>query len=235
MKEIKEVQALRYQVFFKEKRAKPSFRQKVFKRDFDLHDNIADHLIVIDKSKSDKIIGTYRLLRGTTAKINFGYYSENEFDLTNIKKIFSSKYILELGRSCVNSNYRTGLILKLLWYGIAKYIDVYQIKLLFGCVSFHGVNIRDIKEEIFFLRENFSLPKQIEIKSLQKSTVINEDKNLKRNVVLNDLPPLIKGYLRAGAMISQEYFVDYDFNTIDLFALVFTENINHKYKKKILH
>ncbi len=192
-------------------------------------------MIVIDKSKNNKIIGTYRLLRGTIAKINYGYYSENEFDLTNIKKLFSSKYILELGRSCVNSNYRTGLILKLLWYGIAKYIHVYQIKLLFGCASFHGVNINDVEDKIFFLRENFALPKQIEIKSLQENIFFNKINQTRGKIIFNDLPPLIKGYLRAGAMISQEYFVDYDFNSIDLCALVFTDNISHKYKKKFIN
>ncbi len=36
-------------------------------------------------------------------------------------------------------------------------------------------------------------------------------------------------------MISQDYFVDYDFNTIDLCALLFTDNISRKYKKKFLH
>ena len=41
--EIREAQALRYQVFFRENSAKPNFRQKIFKRDFDLHDRIADH------------------------------------------------------------------------------------------------------------------------------------------------------------------------------------------------
>ena len=50
-KEIKNAQALRYKIFYKEKNAKASFKQKIFKRDFDIHDSVADHLIIIDKCK----------------------------------------------------------------------------------------------------------------------------------------------------------------------------------------
>ena len=49
------------------------------------------------------------------------------------------------------------------------------------------------------------------------------------------LPPLIKGYLRVGGRISDSFFVDYDFNTIDLCVVVQTENIDEKYKNKFLH
>mgnify|MGYP001294217747 CR=1 FL=1 len=151
-KEVKAAQALRYKVFFQEKKAKANLKQKILKRDYDFHDKISDHLIIVDKNENNKLIGTYRLLRGINAKINNGYYSENEFDLSNVKRHFSSKSILELGRSCVHTNYRSGLILKLLWYGIAKYIQVYDIKLMIGCASFSGVDIKNFAEKILNLK-----------------------------------------------------------------------------------
>jgi putative hemolysin len=49
------------------------------------------------------------------------------------------------------------------------------------------------------------------------------------------LPPLIKGYLRVGGRISDSFFVDYDFNTIDLCVVVLTKNIDEKYKNKFLN
>ena len=75
------------------------------------------------------MVGTYRLLRGNFAKICKGFYTEQEFDISNLKKNFSSKDILELGRSCVHHEYRSGIILKLLWQGISKYIKIYKIKI----------------------------------------------------------------------------------------------------------
>ena len=44
-----------------------------------------------------------------------------------------------------------------------------------------------------------------------------------------------RSYLRVGGKISDSFFVDYDFNTIDLCIVVQTEAINEKYKKKFLN
>ncbi len=50
-----------------------------------------------------------------------GFYSENEFDLSAIKKLPGGK--LELGRSCVHKEYRQGNMVSLLWAGIAKLLN----------------------------------------------------------------------------------------------------------------
>ena len=140
----------------------------MFRRDFDKHDKISDHLIVIDNTKStNNVVGTYRLFRGANVRHNHSFYSEKEFDISNIKKIFSYDSILELGRSCVHKRYRSGLILKLLWIGLSKYIDIYDIKALIGCASFSGINIYKISQELELLNREYSLPKQLFIKSRQ--------------------------------------------------------------------
>ena len=60
-------------------------------------------MIVVDNNREvkDNLIGTYRLLRGNSVKLYKGFYTEQEFDISNLKKIFSNKNILELGRSCL--------------------------------------------------------------------------------------------------------------------------------------
>ena len=55
--------------------------------------------------------------------------------------------MLELGRSCVHRDYRSGIILKLLWQGISNYINNYKIKILFGCASFQGTDPEKFKNE----------------------------------------------------------------------------------------
>ena len=236
--EIKYAQSLRYSVFYKEKNAKATLSKKMLRRDYDKIDRFADHLIVIDKNRrnfQNKIIGTYRLMRGDLANQYGGFYTSTEFNLSNILQLYKNNEILELGRSCVHKKYRNGTTINLLWKAIANYISIYDIKILLGCVSFSGTNVMDFSDELGYLKRNHSLQSELSVKSLDVNIYpINNSKN--KNVsdlkLFIKLPPLIKGYLRVGGKVSESYFVDYDFNTIDLCVVVQTNDINNKYKKK---
>ena len=236
--ELKKAQALRYSVFYKEKKAKPTFPKKVMRLDYDKIDKFADHLIVIDKKRKgikNKIIGTYRLIRGDIASHFGGFYTSTEFDLTKILNLYSHTQILELGRSCVHKEYRNGITMKLLWGAIAEYIKLYDINILLGCVSFPGIDVQKFRKELSYLKNNFSLPDKMSVQSLVGSNYPTYNKiNVKESDLrtFSKLPPLIKGYLRVGGRISDSLFVDYDFNTIDLCVIVETQNIDEKYKKK---
>src|ERR1700690_1438420 len=80
--------------------------------DSDVYDTFCDHLIVKNR-QLDKVVGTYRLLRQEKAEKSFGFHSENEFDLTRIKRLRGQA--LELGRSCVDKEYRSLAVVNLLW------------------------------------------------------------------------------------------------------------------------
>ena len=234
--EIKKAQHLRYKIFFKNKKAKNKPINNLFKRDFDFYDKVSDHIIIIDNNINnyENVVGTYRLLRGNFAKIYKGFYTEQEFDISNLKKHFSNSNMLELGRSCVHTDYRSGIILKLLWQGISNYINNYKIKILFGCASFHGTDPKKFKNEFNLLRKNFCLNDDFNVKSLQKNPIhfqtLHDEK-----MVFKNLPPLIKGYLRAGGMMSKDYFIDKELNTIDFCVVVFTDQIVDRYKNKFLN
>ena len=236
--ELKKAQALRYSVFYKEKKAKPTFPQKMMRLDYDKIDKFADHLIVIDKNIKNKIVGTYRLLRGDVASYFGGLYTSSEFDLTNIFNLYNDAQILELGRSCVHKDYRNGITMKLLWRAIAEYIKLYDINILLGCASFPGIDVQKFSNELTYLKSKFSLPDEISVQSLENNNYqIYRKNNIKENDLKTfaKLPPLIKGYLRVGGRISDSFFVDYDFNTIDLCVVVQTKNIDEKYKRKFLN
>ena len=234
--EIKKAQSLRYKIFFKEKKIKKKSFKFLLQRDYDFYDKISDHLIIIDNNREvkDNVIGTYRLLRGNCAKLYRGFYTEQEFDISNLKKNFSSKDILELGRSCVHPQYRSGIILKLLWQGISNYIKKYKIKILMGCASFHGTNPSKFKDEFSLLYESYRLPEDYDVKSLQ-SNEISFNKNINHSTTLNKLPPLIKGYLRAGGMVSENFYIDTEFETIDYCVIMLTEKIVSRYQNKFLN
>tara|TARA_B100001741_G_scaffold40920_1_gene29205 strand:- start:3136 stop:4011 length:876 start_codon:yes stop_codon:yes gene_type:complete len=234
--EIKKAQSLRYKIFFKEKKIKKKSFKLLLQRDYDFYDKISDHLIIIDNNREirDNVIGTYRLLRGNCAKLYRGFYTEQEFDISNLKKNFSSKDILELGRSCVHPQYRSGIILKLLWQGISNYIKMYKIKILMGCASFHGTNPSKFKDEFSLLYESYRLPEDYDVKSLQ-SNEISFNKNINHLTTFNKLPPLIKGYLRAGGMVSENFYIDTEFETIDYCVIMLTEKIVSRYQNKFLN
>jgi L-ornithine Nalpha-acyltransferase len=239
--ELKKAQALRYSVFYKEKKAKPNIQKKILGLDYDKVDKFADHLIVIDtgsKAPNNKIIGTYRLIRGDVSANFGGFYTSTEFNLSNIVNSYKHSQILELGRSCIHKDYRKGTVMNLLWKAIAEYVKIYDIKIMLGCASFSGTDVMKFSNELSYLRDNFSLPDNLSVKSLDNNIypVYKKNKNNENNLrIFAKLPPLIKGYLRVGGKVSDSFYVDYNFNTIDLCVIVKTDNIDKKYKKKFLN
>jgi putative hemolysin len=227
--ELMKAQSLRYSVFYKEKKAKPTFPKKMMRLDYDKIDKFADHLIVIDQKRKgikNKIVGTYRLIRGDVASSFGGFYTSSEFDLTNILNSYNHRHILELGRSCVHIDYRNGTTMNLLWKAIAEYIKLYDINVLLGCASFAGTDVQKF------------LPDDMSVKSLANNNYpIYDNNNINKNDlrIFAKLPPLIKGYLRVGGKVSDDFFVDYEFNTIDLCIVAQTKNIDKKYKNKFLN
>jgi len=233
--EIEQAQKLRYQVFYEEYGAQPTEAMREQQRDFDDFDEVTDHLIVLVRNKTDnteKIVGTYRLLRQNIAEEHGRFYSSDEYDLK--KLIDSDNFLLELGRSCVLADYRTKPILNMLWQGIADYITEHDIDLLFGCASFQGVNVDEISKQLSYLYHYHSTPNDIAPVALKKHYVdmnIHPKENLNERRTFASLPPLIKGYLRLGATIGNGAVIDRQFNTIDVCIVVQTSLMTERYRK----
>ncbi|MBE8427083.1 GNAT family N-acetyltransferase, partial [Leptospira borgpetersenii serovar Tarassovi] len=112
--EIERTLALRYEVFNLEL-GEGLPQSAATRKDRDEYDLFCDHLIVIDKNRENKIVGTYRILRRSVAKQNLGFYSDNEFDITKIYEFDAET--AEIGRSCVHPEYRDGSVISMLWAG----------------------------------------------------------------------------------------------------------------------
>ena len=135
--------------------------------DSDVYDTFCDHLIVKDR-QLDKVVGTYRLLRQEKAEKSFGFYSENEFDLKRIKNLKGQA--LELGRSCVAKEYRSLAVVNLLWVGIAEYIEIHNIRTMFGCASFHSTDEREVSQAYAYLHAHHFAPEQYRVFPSQRCT-----------------------------------------------------------------
>jgi putative hemolysin len=231
--EIDAVQALRYRVFYQEMGAKADVAAAASLRDRDAFDAVADHLLVVDHAIGDGpegVVGTYRLIQREAAARLGRFYSADEYDITPIMN-FPGR-ILELGRSCVDTAYRSRVAMQLLWRGIAAYVFHYQIDLMFGCASLHGTDLDALAADLTYLYHNHLAPPAVRPRALpdryvEMRRMAHSQIDPKR--VQAQLPPLIKGYLRLGGFVGEGAVIDRQFNTTDVAVVVKTDLVTDKY------
>ena len=233
--EIDAVQALRYRVFYQELGARADPETSRTRRDKDIYDTVADHLLVVDHGLGEgpeSVVGTYRLIHRAAARRIGRFYSSAEYDIARIEAIPGR--ILELGRSCVDGDYRNRSVMQLLWRGIAAYVLLHKIELMFGCASLPGVDPEALAPELTYLYFNHLAPAAVRPRALPHRYV--EMRRLDRDgpevrAALTRLPPLIKGYLRLGGFVGDGAVIDPQFNTTDVAVVVQTDLVTDKYIK----
>ena len=220
-REIHEAQKLRYRIFAEELGARlPADRPGV---DQDRYDAYCEHLIVRDEN-SGAVVGTYRILSPEKARKIGNYYSENEFDLTRLRNLRSQ--MVEIGRSCVHADYRTGSTITLLWAGLARYMLEHRYDYLIGCASISMADGGHAAASMYKrLGEHMSpLEYRVFPRCPLPLAALNSD-------LPAELPPLIKGYLRAGAYVCGDPAWDPDFNTADLPMLMPMSRLDSRYAR----
>jgi putative hemolysin len=209
--------------------------------DSDRFDAICDHLLVVqtaDVTPPDAIrvadgelIGTYRLLRQEVAEANGGFYTEGEFDILPLMRSHPELRFLELGRSCVLRPFRTKPVVELLWQGIWNYVRVHDMHVMLGCASLEGTDPDAHALSLSFLAQS-APPPEWNVRALRDRYVEMKRiplAELDPRRVLNNLPPLIKGYLRLGCYIGEGAVIDQQFNTIDVLIILPVSAINSRY------
>lgn len=233
--EIRAAQALRYRVFFDEMGATPDPRARAAGLDTDAYDTVADHLLVLDHALgegADAVVGTYRLIQKEGAAAVGGFYSAAEYDLAVIDA-FPGR-VLELGRSCVDAAYRGRVALQLLWRGLAAYIAVHEIDLMFGCASLPGTDPDQLADELTYLYGHHLAPPALRMRALPGRYVEmqrREPVTIEARRINQRLPPLIKGYLRLGGFVGDGAVIDREFNTTDVAIIVRCDMLADKYMK----
>ena len=223
--EILEAQKLRYRVFADEMGARLATRTPGVDRD--IYDPFCEHLIVRDEA-AGRIVGTYRILSPAAARKVGGYYSENEFDLTRLQHLRGR--MVEIGRSCIDADYRSGAVIALLWSGLARYMQENGYDHLIGCASVSmadgGHNAASLYNR---LREKHLAPLEYHVFPRYPLPLGSLRGDLEA-----EAPPLIKGYLRAGAWICGEPAWDPDFNTADLPILLSINKVDERYARHFM-
>ena len=242
--EIDAAQALRYHVFYEEMSATPDEQTRATRRDVDRFDAFCDHLLVVDHKlagdeggafRPEAVVGCYRLLRQEVAERHGGFYTANEYDIGPLLERFSDLKFLELGRSCVLPPYRTKPTVELLWHGIMHYVSEHDLDVMFGCASFEGTDPDELAIPLSFLHHNHAAPPAWHVRALpdiyvEMNRIPEEELNPRQAVRL--LPPMIKGYLRAGCYIGDGAVIDYQFGTTDVLIIFPVSQISDRYMSK---
>jgi putative hemolysin len=231
--EVEAGQRLRYRVFVDEMGAKPDETALRTGLDSDPFDAVADHLLVLDHDRGEgpaSVVGTYRLIRREAAQKLGRFYSADEYEIGPLTSFPGE--ILELGRSCVASEYRTRGTLQLLWQGIAAYVAQHRIGLMFGCASLPGCDLDANAAVLSYLYQNHLAPEGLRPRAVASRLVpMNRlaPGSYDAKAALLALPPLIKGYLRLGGFVGDGAVLDEPFNTTDVCVIVKTDLITKKY------
>lgn len=230
--EIEAAQRMRYDIFYREMSAQPSPEMAAAGRDFDDYDPICQHMLVVDRD-DDRVIAAYRLMRETAAaRSPKGFYTAGEYDIAALVKACAGQRLLELGRSCVLKEYRTGPTMQLLWRGLLVYVIRHDIDLMFGCASLPGTDPKQLALQLSYLHHFHAMPEGQRVRALE-SRYVSMDMMPKEAIdqaeALRSLPPLVKGYIRSGAQIGDGAVIDYQFGTTDVFIHVPTANIDPRW------
>jgi putative hemolysin len=219
--EILEAQKLRYRVFCEELGAKLQTKTPGVDRDvFDAH---CQHLIVRDETKG-RIVGTYRILTPEAARKVGSYYSETEFDLTRLQHL--RERLVEVGRSCIDPEYRTGTVITLLWAGLSRFMHSNGYDYMMGCASVSMADGGHNAANLYRSLEEYMAPVEYHVFPRNPLPV----EHLFTGAVA-DVPPLLKGYMRVGTQICGAPAWDPDFNTADLLILLNMARMNKRYAK----
>ena len=219
---LREAQALRYRVFSAEFDAKLKGAELGLDMDdYDLH---CQHIGVRDLN-SGALVATTRLLDHQAAASLGRFYSEEEFALHGLRHLQGP--VLEIGRTCVDSGYRNGGTIAVLWAELAEVLNEGGYRYLMGCASIPmhdgGVQAEAIMQR---LRERHLCTEHL--RAEPKTPLPAQE--LPNNVIA-EMPPLLKAYMRLGAKVCGEPCWDKEFQVADVFILLKRDELCPRYAR----
>ncbi|MDX1499031.1 MAG: GNAT family N-acyltransferase [Woeseiaceae bacterium] len=237
--EVVAAQKLRFEVFSRVRDAAFSDEATAERRDIDPYDPYCDHLIVVDPSREGEenlgIIGTYRMMARSKRREPPGFYTDRYFDLACFDGIDGE--IVEMGRVCIDADYRSRAVMQWLWKGIANYVLDNNVKVLFGCAGWDGIDANRHRNLLSYLHNQFLAPERIrpvakagnrlEFERLPPAEV--DDK-----AALAEIPSIIRGYSRMGGYIGDGAVMNHAFNTTMVCIVVEMAGLTKRYMKRFI-
>ncbi|MBP5343107.1 GNAT family N-acetyltransferase [bacterium] len=225
--EVEKVQRLRYLYLLKD--YNPSLPAEGV--DADGYDDVSDSILVIDTEK-DVIAGTYRVATNDTIN-GHKFLTEDEYDIHEL--IESGERFLELGRAVVHVDYRNGFVIQLLLLAIYHYATEHNCKYYIGLCSFHGVDPSIYDHGFSFLARDYSF-KKYNITACNNAFDLHfiDDDKIDILKAKEQLPSLLRMYLRLGHRVCVGGSIDYNFNSCDVLIILDSDAINIKYFNRMM-
>lgn len=231
-KEVLECFKLRHEVFCVEMAG----QAKKLKLDFDKYDHFCDHLIIVHEP-TQKIVGTYRMNFSETSDV---FYTESEFEMSDWVSMQTAPFI-ELGRACIEKDHRRGIVITLLWRGIAEYMKIMGADKLIGCSSVKVTDARSaalvykyfemtgaLTDDVFKPHDKYQMKDLLFwLMVFSKGLTENQIKEAEEKI-----PSLLKSYLKAGAKISSYPAYDQEFKCIDFITVMVRSEMDSRLSKK---
>ena len=213
--------------------AAQALRHRIFRAgegcDADAFDAVCDHLVVLDNA-ADALVGTCRLLRREVAEARSGFYSAGEFDLGPLLAAHPAARFLELGRSCISPSHRAKRTVELLWHGAWTYALQAGTDVLFGCASLPGTDPARLGAALGLLHRRARAEPGWRVRAVAgRGIALAGHGTPDPATAWRALPPLLKGYLRLGARVSEEAVIDAEFGTTDVLVLLRVSGIAPRY------
>jgi len=223
--EVQETQRLRYRIFGEEMGAQ--IKTAELGMDADHYDPYCRHLMVREM-ETGRVIACTRILTDERALDAGGFYSAGEFDIEMVNSLPGRA--IEIGRTCVDAEYRGGAVIATLWQGIAEFITSEGYDYLFGCASI-GLEDGGAKAHAILdtIRGKYMSPAWHRVCPYQPLPAADA-----RPTVPAKMPPLLKAYVSLGAKACGEPYWDRDFNCADVFMLLNVPDLNPRYARHFL-
>ena len=227
---IRAAQRLRYRVFHAAAErgtpTSPDPRDDADRIDRDAFDVHCEHLVVREGA-SGRVVGTSRILTADGARAAGTFYSETEFDCRRIRDLDAR--VVEVGRACVDPDYRGGGVISALLAGLTRYVVAERYDYVMGCASIDVASA--------------PAPAAALCRRLVDAHLAPEEWRVAPHVPFRaepdgaaeaEVPPLIKAYLRFGASICGEPAYDADFRTADLLMLLPMAAMAPRFRERLL-
>jgi putative hemolysin len=223
--DVLEALRLRYRVFGQEMHA--SLPEAHLGLDRDRFDERCAHLVVRDQ-QNGRVVGTYRMLDAGGAELTGGFYAETEFDLSRVRA--NGTRLLEVGRACIDPDYRTGSTIATLLAALTTYVVKQGFEHVIGCASIHvggdpggaAALCRRLVDAHGAAPDWRVVPhRPFAVRSISPRPEVA-------------IPPLLKAYLRMGARIGGEPAWDPDFDTADVFIVLPVAEMEQRWVRRLL-
>jgi putative hemolysin len=187
--------------------------------DTDLYDAYCKH-VLIEAVGTNEIQGCFRLINFSKGMEIEASYSAQFYNLSRLK-VFD-RPMLEVGRFCLGYNNHNPDLLRVAWAFITKYVDQYNIALMFGCSSFAGINAAHYFDVFSLLKEHHLAPERWKPQPKFSETFgyaefLKGDKPVPKRAYQN-MPALLRSYIAMGGWVSDHAVIDRNMDTLHVFT-----------------